>query len=106
ELSLPRGAGAGLVSDFELAGQPESLRLLQTAALVGAGAMLRLVDLPAAFALHPAPHANGVRGRAGLDVTDPVLPAGRGAFDVTFGARGAQVVRGRTARARLALDTA
>jgi len=106
ELALPRGMGVGLVRDIELAGQPESLRLLQTAGLVGAGAMLRLVDMPTAFALHPAPRANGVRGRVGLDVTDPVLPSGRGAFDVTFGARGAVVARGRTARARIALDAA
>ncbi len=106
ELSLPRGMGAGLVSDFEVAGQPESMRLLQTAALVGAGAMLRIVDVAAAFALHPGPATSGVRGRLGLDLADPVLPSGRGAFDVTFGARGATVVRGRAARSRVALDTA
>jgi predicted acetyltransferase len=106
ELSLPRGLGVGLLSDFEVVGQPESLRLLQTAGLTGAGAMLRLVDVAAAFALHPAPAASGVRGRVGIDLTDPVIAAQRGAFDVTFGARGARVVRGRAASRRVALSAA
>jgi predicted acetyltransferase len=106
ELALPRGQGVGLVSDFEVIGQPESLRLLQTAGLVGAGAMLRLVDVADAFALHPAPAWNGVRGRVGIDLTDPVLPSQKGAFDVTFGARGARAVRGSQATRRIALSAA
>jgi len=106
ELSLPRGLGVGLLSDFEVVGQPESLRLLQTAGLAGAGAMLRLVDVADAFALHPAPAANGVRGRVGIDLTDPLIAAQRGAFDLTFGARGARLVRGHAAPRRIALTAA
>ncbi|MGH7724301.1 MAG: GNAT family N-acetyltransferase [Candidatus Eiseniibacteriota bacterium] len=106
ELSFPRGQGLGLEQNFGVIGLPEPLRLFQTAGYASAGAMLRLVDVAAAFALHPGPAANGARGRLGLDLEDPVFPGQTGAFDVTFGASGARVARGRSARDRLALSVA
>ncbi len=106
ELSFPRGQGLGLERNFGLVGLPEPLRLFQTAGYASAGAMLRLVDVPAALALHPGPVANDVRGRLGLDLEDPVFPAKSGAWDVTFGASGARAVRGRSARDRLSLPVA
>jgi predicted acetyltransferase len=106
ELTLPPGEGRGLLKDFEYLGAPESLRMFQTTGLAAGGAMLRLVDVAEAFALHPGPAKNGARGRIGLDLEDPVFPAqGRG-LDVTFGARGARVRPGRTARDRIALPVA
>jgi predicted acetyltransferase len=106
ELSLPPGEATGLLSDYEYLGAPESLRLFQTVGVTGGGAMLRLVDVPAAFALHPGPAKNEARGKVGLDLEDPVFPAqGRG-LDVTFGARGARVVAGRGARDRIRMPVA
>jgi predicted acetyltransferase len=73
---------------------------------MGAGAMLRLVDVAQAFALHPMPARNGARGRIGLDLEDPVFPAHTRGLDVSFGARGAKLAAGRTARDRLKMPVA
>jgi predicted acetyltransferase len=89
-----------------MAGAPETLRLFQTVGLSSAGALLRLVDVEAAFALHPAPAQNRARGRIGLEIRDASIAAQNGSFDVSFGARGARIAPGRTARDRLTLDVA
>ena len=68
--------------------------------------MLRLVDVAQAFALHPSPARNEARGRIGLDLEDPVFPAHARGLDVTFGARGARVSSGRTARERIRMPVA
>jgi predicted acetyltransferase len=102
QLMRPRGEGTPLLEEFGLVGSSESLRMMELSGLSAAGAMLRLVDVPAALALHPGPAANGARGRVGLDIDDPVFPAAR-AFDVSFGAAGARARAGRDARDRLAL---
>ncbi|MEP7028860.1 MAG: sterol carrier protein domain-containing protein, partial [Candidatus Eisenbacteria bacterium] len=106
ELTLPRGQASGLLRDYEYLGAPESLRMFQTTGLTAGGAMLRLVDVAEAFALHPAPAANGATGRIGLDLEDPVFPAQARGFDVAFGPRGARVTPGRSARDRLAMPVA
>jgi hypothetical protein len=80
--------------------------MFQTTGLAAGGAMLRLVDVAQAFALHPGPARNGARGRIGLDLEDPVFPAQRRGLDVTFGAGGARVLPGRTARDRITLPVA
>ena len=102
-LAFPRGEGTSLLAEFGVVGHADPVRLFETAGHIAAGALLRLVDVPAAFALHPGPVKNGARGRVGLDLEDPVVPAhGRG-LDVTFGVSGARVARGRAARDRLAM---
>ena len=106
ELSLPPGEATGLLADYEYLGAPESLRLFQTVGVMGGGAMLRLVDVAAAFALHPSPVRNEARGRVGLDLEDPVFPAHARGLDVTFGARGARVLPGRSARDRIRMPVA
>jgi len=101
EIYLPRGQGLPLLvehgrNDVEM----------ETRAHLGAYtatcAMARLVDVAAAFAAHPG--ARRVRGKLGLDLSDPVFPDQDGSFDVSFGASGARVVPGETARARLAIS--
>src|SRR5262249_26920695 len=63
------------------------------------GAMARLIDVPAAFAVHPG--VRRARGQLGLDVST----SGRTLrYDVTFGERGAQTRLGRRARERLSLS--
>jgi len=106
ELALPRGRAVGVLKDFETVGLPESVRLFKTTGLSGGGAMLRLIDVAQAFALHPSPAVNGARGRVGLDLDDPLFPAQARGLDVTFGARGARVEPGRTARDRIAMPIA
>jgi len=106
EWSLPPGQATALLSDYEYLGAPESLRLFQTVGVMGGGAMLRLVDVAPAFALHPMPARNGARGRIGLDLEDPVFPAHTRGLDVSFGARGARVTVGRGARDRLRMPIA
>ncbi len=101
ETYLPRGHALPLLvehgrNDVEM----------ETRAHIGAYtatcAMARIVDIAAAFAAHPG--VRRVRGRVGLDVTDPVFPDQSRSFDVTFGARGARVAPGSAARARLAIS--
>ena len=106
EWSLPPGQATGLLSDYEFLGAPEALRLFQTVGVTGGGAMLRLVDVAEAFAWHPSPARNGATGRIGLDLEDPVFPAHTRGLDVAFGARGAKVAPGRTARDRLRMPVA
>jgi predicted acetyltransferase len=101
ELYLPRGQALPLLvehgrNDVEM----------ETRAHIGAYtatcAMARLVDVAAAFAAHPG--ARRVRGRLGLELTDPVFADQSRSFDVGFGARGAVVTPGDKARARLTLS--
>jgi predicted acetyltransferase len=106
ELSLPRGEGPGLLEDYGLVGSPETLRLFQTVGIASAGALLRLVDVAKAFELHPGPARNGARGRIGLELEDPSIASQAGSYDVTFGARGARIAPGRSARDRLRIDVA
>jgi predicted acetyltransferase len=106
EFVLPRGEGPGLLEDYGLQGTPESLRLFQSVGFASAGALLRIVDVPAAFALHPMPAKNRMRGTIGIDVDDPVFGARGSSFDVRFGARGARVTPGRSARDRVRLGAA
>ena len=106
EIAMPRGQAVGLLTDFGLVGVTEALRLFQTTGLASGGAMTRLVDVTKALALHPAPAKNGARGKIGLDLEDPVFPAQSRGFDVSFGARGARALPGRSARDRLALPVA
>jgi predicted acetyltransferase len=70
-------------------------------ATVVSGAMARLVDVPAAFATHPA--AGGARGRVGLDVLEPGAARPR-AFDVTLTSAGARAAPGTRHRDRLKLS--
>lgn len=103
DLALPFGEAPLILTDkphLPVAGRSGPVEPI---ALTCDGAMARLVDVPGAFALHPGPARSGARGRIGLDLADPIFAAQRGAFDVTFGARGARIERGRGARDRLAL---
>jgi predicted acetyltransferase len=102
-LAFPRGEGALLLSEIGVVGHADPIRLFETTGHIASGALLRLVDVAAAFALHPAPARNGVRGRVGLDVADPLVAANSRGLDVAFGARGARVTPGRAARDRLLL---
>jgi predicted acetyltransferase len=78
--------------------------MLEPTAYLTVGAMARLVDVPKAFAIHPGPARAGVKGRIGLDLTDPIFKDQSRAFDVTFGARGAKVEPGDGARDRVRVD--
>ncbi len=102
-LPMPRGEGVSLLRELGVLGHADPIRLLETTGHVASGALLRLVDVPAALALHPAPARNGVRGRVGIDLADPIVPANARGLDVTFGARGATAAAGRSARDRIAL---
>jgi predicted acetyltransferase len=102
-LAFPRGQGVGLLAEYGVVGHADPIRLFETVGHVAAGALLRLVDVAAAFALHPGPRANGVRGRIGLDLDDPIVGAHRRGLDVAFGTGGARVVPGRAAGERLSL---
>ncbi|MEO6461928.1 MAG: GNAT family N-acetyltransferase [Candidatus Eisenbacteria bacterium] len=102
-LVFPRGEGAALLGEYGIVGHADPVRLFETTGHIAAGALLRLVDVAAAFTLHPGPRANGARGRIGLDLADPIVPANARGLDVTFGSRGARVVPGRVARDRLRL---
>ncbi|MGK3966004.1 enhanced intracellular survival protein Eis [Sorangium sp. So ce118] len=120
ELMLPRGYGAPLLDEPGIRDEPV---VYETAArhpalcppvhaahrrnvlgLTAAGAMGRIIDVPAALALHPSPRKHGVRGAIGLDVEDPVFTDAPRAFDVTFAARGVQTAPGSTAGDRLSLS--
>ena len=103
-LVFPRGEGVSLLGEFGVVGHADPVRLFETAGHVAAGVLLRLVDVPAALALHPGPRVHGARGRIGLDLDDPIVAANARPLDVTFGARGARAVPGRAARDRLALS--
>jgi predicted acetyltransferase len=102
-LALPRGQGVGLLAEYGVVGHADPIRLFETAGHVAAGALLRLVDVPGAFALHPGPRTNGARGRIGLDLEDSIVAAHRRGFDVAFGTAGARAVPGRAAADRLRL---
>jgi predicted acetyltransferase len=102
-LVFPRGEGTGMLAEYGVVGLADPVRLFETVGHSAAGALLRLVDVAAAFALHPGPRANGARGRLGLDLADPIVPANARGLDVVFGAAGARVVAGRAARDRLAM---
>ena len=101
ETYLPRGYALPLLvehgrNDIEVESQAH------IGAYTATCAMARLVDVAAAFAAHPGPAR--VRGRIGIDLTDPVFPDQTRGFDVSFGARGAHVVPGERSRARLSLS--
>jgi len=102
-LPFPRGEGVTLLRELGVLGHADPIRMFETTGHIASGALLRLVDVPAALALHPAPAKNGVRGRVGLDLADPVVPANARGLDVTFGARGAKAEPGRAARDRIAM---
>ena len=102
-LPFPRGEGVALLREMGVAGHADPIRLFETTGHVASGALLRLVDVPVAMALHPAPARNEVRGRVGLDLADPIVPANARGLDVSFGARGAKTVAGRAARDRIAM---
>jgi predicted acetyltransferase len=104
ELDQPAGAGGPLCSQHGAVGSPIDLRIPPVAVYSLAGCMGRIVDLDAALALHPGPLARKVKGRLGLDLSDPVFAAQSRPLDVTFGARGATVQGGRSARDRLVLS--
>ena len=97
ELLVPRGAGATLprVAGTETA---DDHALFKPSAVVLSGAMARLIDVPAAFAVHPG--AKRARGQLGIDVAAGDRIAH---YDVSFGVRGAQARLGRRARERIAL---
>ena len=99
ELLLPRGSAISLLPSPALITADRHEIFLPTAATLS-GAMARLVDVPAALALHPA--TGGARGRIGLDVIEPGASRLR-PFDVTLSARGARAVAGARHRDRLAL---
>ena len=103
QLMLPHGTAGFLVTDLGMPGVARELESLDPCALVGCGAMARLLDVAAAFAAHPAPAANGASGRLGLDLDDPVFADQSASFDVSLGKKGARVERGRAARDRLSL---
>ena len=100
-LAFPRGEGVALLAEIGVVGHSDPIRLFETTGHIASGAMLRLVDVAAAFALHPGPARNGARGRLGLDLVDPLVPANARGLDASFGARGARVTPGRAARDRL-----
>jgi predicted acetyltransferase len=101
EVSLPRGHALPLLLEFGRNDVELDTRA-HLGAYVATCAMARIVDVAAAFAVHPG--AARVRGRLGLDLTDPVFPEQSRGLDVSFGARGASVAPGDKARARLALS--
>jgi len=103
-LASPRGEGVSTLAEYGVVGHGDPIRLFETTGHIAAGALLRLVDIPAAFALHPGPERNEARGRLGLDVLDPIIPAHTRGLDVSFTARGTRVTAGRTVRDRLQLS--
>ncbi len=103
-LDFPRAQGAALLHLPEVVGGAAFATHPPVAAFTTAGAMARLVDVAAAFALHPAPMRNGARGRVGLDLSDPVITAQNRPHDLTFSAKGVTMEGGRSARERLALS--
>jgi predicted acetyltransferase len=103
-LDFPRGQGGHLLRIPEAVGGAAISHIPTVGGFVTSGAMARLVDVAAAFALHPAPARNGARGRIGLDLDDPILPAQAKPHDVTFSTRGAAVEPGASARDRLSLS--
>lgn len=103
-LAFPRGEGVNLLAEYGVVGHGDPIRLFETTGHIAAGALLRLVDVPAAFGLHPGPARNEARGRLGLDLLDPIVPAHSRGLDVVFAARGTQVTSGRAARDRLRLS--
>ncbi|MDF1564733.1 MAG: GNAT family N-acetyltransferase [Deltaproteobacteria bacterium] len=104
ELVLPPGDALLVSRHRGIVGQPAGLGPMSPAGFVGGGAMLRLVRLADALAEHPAPALNGVRGRVGLRIEDPVFEDQCGDFDLTFGPEGARLARGRRVKERLHLS--
>ncbi len=103
-VALARGEGAlTFVHGFDAKTTPLCLRHQVTATQLG-GAMLRVVDVRRALAIHPGPARARVLGVVGVDLHDPVFADQRGAFDVTFAPGGATAKRGSKAKERLALD--
>lgn len=102
-LLFPRGEGVIALAEYGVVGHRDPVRLSETTGHVAAGAMLRLVDVAGAFSLHPGPARHRVRGRIGLDLIDPIVPANTRGLDVSFATRGARVTPGRAARERLRL---
>ncbi|MBI4509411.1 MAG: GNAT family N-acetyltransferase [Deltaproteobacteria bacterium] len=104
ELVLPRGEHAAWLDDYGLWDAPPSLCEHELAGLAMAGAMGRLVDVPAALQHHPGPRRNGARGSFGLDVE-----GGTGSrplrLDVRLGARGMRAVPGTAERKRVSLGS-
>jgi predicted acetyltransferase len=100
QLTFPLGQGVPLLHERGDAGAHLSLGILEPAAFVSVGAMARLVDVPAALALHPP--VEGVRGRIGLDLEDPVFPSQR-SFDLVVDGR-VRASRGTSSRDRLAMS--
>jgi predicted N-acetyltransferase YhbS len=101
-VALDSAAFRGLIGYLEALG--DQFRWMSLPFPRGEGVtLLRLVDVPAALALHPAPARNGARGRIGLDLADPVVAANARGLDVSFGARGAKAAPGRAARDRIAM---
>lgn len=102
-MTAPRGEGAMILKEIGFAQPIEPMTMSESTGLVNSGALLRLVDVPAALALHPGPQRNGARGRVGLDLDDPIVAVNGRGLDVLFGARGARASAGRAARDRIAM---
>jgi predicted acetyltransferase len=99
EILVPRGTGPTLAAHARLLTDDDHGHFRPIGVTLS-GVMARIIDVPTAFAAHPA--ATSARGRIGLDVTDPMLPRPVG-YDVTFSERGARATPGRRVRQRLAL---
>jgi predicted acetyltransferase len=101
-ISGPQGTAA-LVSAGDCAPRNDAVYgLLHGRGALGSGVMGRIVDLEKALALHPS--VARAQGALGLDLTDPVLATLNQSFDVTLSPSGPRAVRGRRARARLAMS--
>ncbi len=103
ELFLPRGHALPLLVEHA-SNDLEPASRAHIGSYTATCAMARIVDVAAAFVAHPGPARSLARGRLGLELTDPVFPDQSRSFDVTLGARGACVVPGAVARARLSLS--
>ena len=99
---FPRGEGPAMLTGTGPVTDARCVRH-QVMGSVLAGAMLRIVDLRAALAVHPGPGKSGVQGALGIELTDPVFADQTASWDLAIGARGASAVRGKKAKARLAM---
>ncbi len=103
-VAFPRGEGPAALTGRGHAVESADCARHQIVGQVLAGAMLRVVDLRRALALHPGPARSGARGLVGVDLSDPVFADQTASFDLTFGPSGATAVRARKAKARLAMS--
>ncbi len=103
---FPRGDGPAALTGVGPATDAGATARHQVVGSVLAGAMLRIVDLRSALAIHPGPERSGARAVVGVELTDPVFKDQATSWDITVDARGAAAARGRKAKARVSASIA